>query len=284
MSFMLRWSGHVLDLNQRTCIMGILNVTPDSFSDGGRYFRFDKAVEHGLEMAGSGADIIDVGGESTRPYSQRISANEEIDRVTPIIEALAKELAIPLSIDTYKSEVAQEALKAGASMINDISAFRFDPNMASIAAGAGVPVILMHMKGTPQYMQDNPVYENLMPEIINFFQDAIKRSVKAGVKEDLIILDPGIGFGKTFDDNIRIIRELSVFASLQRPILLGTSNKAFIGHILDKESHERDTGTMATVAAGVMAGAHIVRVHNVQKALETVRTIDAIKRGKIPDS
>lgn len=264
--------------------MGILNVTPDSFSDGGRYFRFDKAVEHGLEMAGSGADIIDVGGESTRPYSQRISANEEIDRVTPIIEALAKELAIPLSIDTYKSEVAQEALKAGASMINDISAFRFDPNMASIAAGAGVPVILMHMKGTPQYMQDNPVYENLMPEIINFFQDAIKRSVKAGVKEDLIILDPGIGFGKTFDDNIRIIRELSVFASLQRPILLGTSNKAFIGHILDKESHERDTGTMATVAAGVMAGAHIVRVHNVQKALETVRTIDAIKRGKIPDS
>ena len=264
--------------------MGILNVTPDSFSDGGRYFELDKAVEHGLKMAGSGADIIDVGGESTRPYSRRISANEETDRVVPVIEALGKELTIPISIDTYKSEVAQEALKAGASMINDISALRFDPHMASIAARARVPLILMHMKGTPEDMQENPAYDDLISEILGFFEDAIGRSVTAGIREDLIILDPGIGFGKTFEDNLRIIKDLSRVASLQRPVLLGTSNKAFIGHILDKKPRERDTGTMATIAAGVMNGAHIVRAHNVRKAVETVRMIDAIKRGRVNES
>jgi len=280
---MLRWSDYVLNLDQRTHIMGILNVTPDSFSDGDQYFETEKAIEHALAMARDGADIIDVGGESTRPYSGRISANQEIDRVIPVIDALRKEITIPISIDTYKSEVALEALNHGASIVNDISALRVDTNMASVAARAGVPVILMHIKGTPENMQVNPTYEDLITEIIGFLKDGIGRSKAAGIREELILVDPGIGFGKTFDHNLRIIKELSRFAALQRPILLGTSNKAFIGHILDKEAHERDTGTMATIAAGVMNGAHIVRVHNVKKALETVRMIDAIKRGRVGD-
>jgi dihydropteroate synthase len=281
MGFTLNWSNYCLNLDQRTHVMGVLNVTPDSFSDGGRYFDLDKAVEHALVMDREGADIIDVGGESTRPYARKISSNEEMDRVIPVIEALSKELTIPISIDTYKCEVAREALKCGASIINDISALRFDPQMASIAAKAGVPVILMHMKGTPENMQENPAYEDLIPEILDFLKDAVKRAVAAGISEDLIIVDPGIGFGKTFDDNLKIIKELFRFEALQRPVLLGTSNKAFIGHILDKEPHERDTGTMATIAYIVINGAHIVRAHNVKKTVETVTMLDAIKRGSV---
>ena len=281
MGFILSWADNVLDLDLKTCVMGVLNVTPDSFSDGGQYLESNKAVERGITMAREGADIIDVGGESTRPYSRKITVSEELDRVVPVIEGLKKELAIPISIDTCKGEVAQEALKAGASMINDISALRFDPDMAPIAAEAGVPVILMHMKGMPENMQKNPTYGDLIPEIFDFLEDAIERSVSAGIKRDLIIVDPGIGFGKTFDHNLKIIKELSRFEALERPVLLGTSNKAFIGHILGKEVYERDTGTMATIAYGVINGAHIVRVHNVRKAVETVRMIEAIRRGRV---
>jgi len=281
MTFTLSWLDYVLNFDQRTHIMGILNVTPDSFSDGGQYLEINKAIEHGFEMANDGADIIDVGGESTRPYSKKISANEEIDHVIPVIEALYKELTVPISIDTYKAKVAREALNAGASMINDISALRFDPHMASIASNAEVPLILMHMKGMPENMQENPTYDDLISEILIFLKDAIKRSVTAGIKEDLIIVDPGIGFGKTFDDNLKIIKELFRFGSLQRPVLLGTSNKSFIGHILDKEVHERDIGTMATIAAGIINGANIVRSHNVRKTVETVKITDAIKRGQV---
>ena len=281
MNFTLSWADYFLDLNLRTHIMGILNVTPDSFSDGGKYLESNKAIEHGISMAQEGADIIDVGGESTRPYSQKISASEEMARVLPVLEALKKEIDIPISIDTRKSDVAREALKAGASMINDISALRFDPQMASVAAEAGVPVILMHMKGTPENMQKNPTYNDLIPEILNFLKKAIDRSVKAGIRENHIIVDPGIGFGKTFDDNLMIIKELYRFEDLRRPLLLGTSNKKFIGQILGKEVHERDTGTMATIAYGVINGAHIVRAHNVKMAVQTVRLIDAIKRGRV---
>lgn len=281
MGFTLSWSDYTLNLGQRTHIMGILNVTPDSFSDGGQYLELNKAIEHGLGMANDGADMIDVGGESTRPYSKKISVNEEIDRVIPVIEALSKDLTIPISIDTWKAEVAREALNAGASMINDISALRLDPNMAAIVSNAEVPLILMHLKGTPENMQQNPTYDDLISEILDFLKDAIKRSVTAGIKEDLIIVDPGIGFGKTFDDNLKIIKELFRFGLLQRPILLGTSNKSFIGHILDKEVHERDIGTMATIAAGVMNGAHIIRTHDVRKTLETVKITDSIKRGRV---
>ncbi len=281
MGFRLSWSDYVLDLDERTHVMGVLNVTPDSFSDGGRYFAGDKAVEHGIQMARDGADIIDVGGESTKPYAERLSCSQEMDRVIPVIEALARELSIPISIDTYKSEVAQEGLKAGASIINDISALRFDPNMAPVAARHDVPLILMHMKGTPENMQQNPHYRDLISEISQFLKDAIDRSVKAGVREELIIVDPGIGFGKTFDHNLEIIKKLEQFQSLGRPLLLGTSNKAFIGHILDKGVDERDTGSMASVAAGVMNGAQMVRVHNVKMGVETVKVIDAIRRGEV---
>ncbi|MBU4426667.1 MAG: dihydropteroate synthase [Proteobacteria bacterium] len=281
MGFILSWLDHVLDLDLKTRVMGTLNVTPDSFSDGGQYLESNTAIERGITMAREGADIIDVGGESTRPYSRKITVSEELDRVVPVIEGLKKELAIPISIDTCKGEVAQGALKAGASMINDISALRFDPDMASIVAEAGVPVILMHMKGMPENMQKNPTYGDLIPEIFDFLEDAIERSVSAGIKRDLIIVDPGIGFGKTFDHNLKIIKELSRFEALERPVLLGTSNKAFIGHILGKEVYERDTGTMATIAYGVINGAHIVRVHNVRKAVETVRMIEAIRWGRV---
>ena len=281
MGFLLSWSDNVLDLDLKTCVMGVLNVTPDSFSDGGQYLETHTAIERGITMAGEGADIIDVGGESTRPYSRKITAKEELDRVVPVIEGLREELAIPISIDTCKAEVAREALRAGASMINDISALRFDPDMASIAAEAEVPVILMHMKGMPETMQQNPTYGDLIPEILDFLEDAIERSVSAGIKRDLIIVDPGIGFGKTFDHNLKIIKALSRFAALERPVLLGTSNKAFIGHILGKEVYERDTGTMATIAYGVINGAHIIRVHHVRKAVETVRMIEAIRRGRV---
>ena len=282
-AFTLRWSDHILNLDQRTYIMGVLNVTPDSFSDGGRFFQTKKAIEQGIAMARDGADIIDVGGESTRPYSKKISAGEEIERVIPVIQALSRELKIPISIDTCKAKVARQALQVGASMINEISALRSDPDMISIAAEAGVPVILMHMKGVPGNMQDNPTYDNLIPEILDFLKDAVDRAVNGGIKEDMIIVDPGIGFGKTFDHNLEVIKELSQFSSIERPLLLGTSRKAFIGHILNKEVHERDTGTMATIVAGVMNGARIVRVHDVKKTSETVKMIDAIKRGSVQD-
>jgi dihydropteroate synthase len=282
-AFLLSWSDYTLELGRRTYIMGVLNVTPDSFSDGGIYLQRDKAIEHGLSMARDGADIIDVGGESTRPYSEKISSDEELDRVIPVIQALRKNLRIPISIDTCKADVARQALKAGASIINDISALRFDPEMISVAAEAGVPVILMHMQGTPRDMQANPTYENLIPEILDFLKGAMDRGVAGGLKKDMIIVDPGIGFGKTFDHNLQIIRELAQFNALERPILLGPSNKAFIGHILDKEPHDRDTGSMAAVAAGVLNGAHIVRVHNVKKTMETVKMIDAIKRGSVEE-
>jgi dihydropteroate synthase len=263
--------------------MGVLNVTPDSFSDGGHHFEFERAVERGLHMVREGADIIDIGGESTRPYSRRISNNEELDRVIPVIEALTETTSIPISIDTYKSEVAGEALKSGASIINDISALRFDSRMPDLVARSGVPVICMHMKGTPENMQENPTYSELIPEIVTFLKDAVNRALSAGVREDLIIVDPGIGFGKTFHHNLEILKDLHLFQSLQKPLLVGSSRKAFIGHILDKGVTERDVGTMATVSACVMNGAHIVRVHDVGKAVDTVRIIDAIKRGQVGD-
>jgi len=261
--------------------MGVLNITPDSFADGGLYFQKDKAVEHGIAMARDGADIIDVGGESTRPYSQEVSVDEELDRVIPVIEALSREIDIPISIDTCKAEVAVQALGAGASIINDVSALRFDPDMVQIASEAGVPVILMHMQGTPDRMQEQPTYDNLITEILDFLRDAIDRAERGGIKKDMIVVDPGIGFGKSFDHNLEIIRDLARLGSLERPVLLGSSRKAFLGGILDKEPPERDTGTMATISAGILNGAHIVRVHNVRRAMDTVKVIDAIKRGRV---
>ena len=283
MAALLEWGPYHLDLEKRTHVMGVLNVTPDSFSDGGLFLEREKAIEHGIAMAEEGADIIDIGGESTRPFSKPISSDEEIDRVVPVIAALAREIKIPISIDTWKGSVAREALKAGASMVNDITALRRDPAIASVAAESGVPVILMHMKGTPEDMQKNPVYDDVIGEIKQFLADAAKKAVEAGIPEDMILIDPGIGFGKTFDHNLQIMKELPSFLSLGLPLLIGTSNKSFIGEVLGKKVDERVIGTMATVAVAAMHGAHVVRVHNVKEALETVRMVDAIKRGRVKD-
>lgn len=279
----IRWSRFSLDLDRRTHVIGVLNVTPDSFSDGGRFFETDRAVEQGIAMVRQGADILDIGGESTRPYSGRIPAEEELNRVIPVIDALRKEVKVPISIDTLKAQVAREALRAGASIVNDISALRFDPEMPRIIAEAGVPVILMHMKGTPEDMQVQPVYDRILPEIIGFLRDALNRAEQGGIRRDLTIVDPGIGFGKTFDHNLEIIRDLKHLQCLERPVLVGTSRKAFIGRILNKDADGRETGTMATLAAAVMNGAHLVRVHDVEKAVETVRVIDAIMRGRVSE-
>ena len=278
--FTLRWGRYTLHLSQRTHIMGILNVTPDSFSDGGHFYEREKAIEHGLSMARDGADIIDIGGESTRPYAKKISPKEELDRVIPVIEVLHQEIEIPICIDTFKAEVARQAVLAGASMINDISALRFDEGMTAVSADAGVPLIVMHMKGTPSNMQDNPTYDSVIIEILDFLKDAIERAVAGGVKKDMVIVDPGLGFGKTLNHNLEIIKELRQLDTLSRPILLGSSRKNFIGLLLNKEPRKRDTGTMATLAAGILNGAHIVRVHDVKKAVETAIVTDAIKRGK----
>jgi dihydropteroate synthase len=283
MDFLLKWQNYCLDLSARTHVMGVLNVTPDSFSDGGRFFSEKEAVNQGIRMAREGADIIDVGGESTRPYSSRLPADEEMARVIPVIRQLSREISIPISIDTYKSEVAREALNAGASMINDISSLRLDAHMLDEVARAGVPVILMHMQGTPEDMQQSPQYRHLITEIMDFLNNVVERCIHAGVKENMIILDPGIGFGKTFNHNLRVIHQLKKFQTLQKPLLVGPSNKAFIGKILGREAHERDTGSMAAVAVCAMNGAHIVRVHNVKLAVETVRIVDAIKRERVSD-
>jgi len=275
----LDWSGHHLDFACRTAVMGILNVTPDSFFDGGAHFSPRDAVNHGLTLAREGADIIDVGGESTRPYSDPIPLDEELRRVIPVIKALAQETELTISIDTYKSEVARLAIEAGATMVNDVSALRFDPGMGPLVAEADLPIVLMHMKGTPRDMQVNPTYEDLIGEILAFLRKAVDEAHSVGIRKELVIIDPGIGFGKSFGDNLRILRELDAFSSLGQPIMVGTSNKAFIGHTLGLPPDSRDAGTMATVAAAVMNGADIVRVHNVKTAKETVRMIDAIKSG-----
>ena len=273
----LEWLGYTFDLNSKTFIMGILNITPDSFFDGGAHFKENDAVKQGLKMAADGADIIDVGGESTRPFSDPLPLTEELGRVIPVIKTLSRETDIPISIDTYKSEVAGQAIEAGATMVNDISALKFDPLMGQLVADAGVPLVLMHMKGKPKNMQVNPTYEDLFGEITFFLEKAIEQAISAGIKRDLIIIDPGIGFGKSFDDNLKIINNLHTFSSLGQPLLVGTSNKAFIGHVLGLSVESRERGTMATVAASVLNGANIVRVHNVKATKETVTMIDAIK-------
>jgi len=279
--FSMTWNGRTLEFGKRTLVMGVLNVTPDSFADGGRFFDPQTAVAHGLEMARQGADILDVGGESTRPYSEKVDASEEIRRVVPVVEQLASGTDVPISIDTTKAETAREALRAGASMINDVSALRFDEELGRVAAETGVPLILMHMKGHPKDMQVDPVYDALIPEILEFLDEAVQRAQRAGVSRDRILVDPGIGFGKTFDHNLQILRGFSEFETLGLPVLLGCSRKAFLGKILDKDPDGRDVGTMAAVTAGVLNGAHVVRVHNVPMAVDTVRVADAILRGRV---
>ncbi len=261
--------------------MGILNVTPDSFSDGGRFLRAERAVQHGLKMVEEGADCIDIGGESTRPFSDPIPLDEELHRVIPVIQDLAGRVSIPISVDTYKSRVAEAALDAGAAMVNDISALRFDPRMAGMLAERDVPVVLMHMLGSPRDMQKDPRYGDVIEDIRRFFEGRMETALRSGIREEQIILDPGIGFGKTVNHNLEILRRLGEFLSLGRPILIGSSRKFFIGKVLNKPPDLRETGTNATVAVAVSNGSRIVRVHDVSSAKDTVRMVEAIKNGLV---
>ena len=286
-SYHLAWTNRTLTLGQRTCIMGIVNVTPDSFSDGGKFYDTDVAIAQGDKLASEGADIIDVGGESTRPFSDPVSVEEEIRRVVPVIETLARRVSIPISIDTTKTDVARRALEAGASIINDVSALRFDPGLAALAVEFDTPLILMHMLGEPKSMQVAPSYDNVIKDIHNFLEDAVDRAVKLGVFRSKIIVDPGISFGKTVTHNLLLLKHVHAFASLDLPVLIGPSRKAFIRKIL-KQAHEEDirpdlpiveTGTQAAVAAAVLNGAHIVRVHDVANTVATVKIIDAFREA-----
>ena len=272
----LAWGRYTLPLSARTCVMGVLNVTPDSFSDAGQYADFDSAVARGLAMAEEGADIIDVGGESTRPGADPVKEDEEIERVAPVIKELATKLAIPISIDTYKSGVAGAALEAGAALINDISGMAFDSGMAPLVAKAGVPVALMHIKGKPKDMQTDPVYDSLMSEISGYLRDKARAAIDAGVAPEKVIIDPGIGFGKTVEHNLEIIRRVIEFKSLGYPVLIGPSRKSFIGKILGLEPDQRLEGTAAAIAACVAGGASIVRVHDVKEMVRVVRVADAV--------
>jgi dihydropteroate synthase len=281
----LCWRNHELALGPQTAIMGIVNVTPDSFSDGGRFEAVDAAVAHAEHLIRCGADIIDIGGESTRPFAPAVSPREEKARVLPVIKHLASSVAVPISIDTTKAEVAEAALDAGAAMINDISALGMDPQMADVAVRHGVPVVLMHMQGTPRTMQLEPTYDDVVAEVHDYLHAAIRRAVAAGIPREKIIVDPGIGFGKNGRHNLLLIQRLQVLADLGVPVLVGPSRKRFIRDLvkapgredLAPERLEVETGTQAAVAAAVMNGAHIVRVHNVASTRATLNVLDAIR-------
>ncbi len=260
---------------ERCKIMGILNVTPDSFFDGGRYDRVERAVEKGIKMEKEGADIIDIGGESTRPGSERISEEEELERVIPVIEDLSNKTDVPISIDTYKPKIAEKAVDAGAEMVNDVFGLRQE-GMPEKIAELNVPVVIMHMQGRPKDMQEDPTYDDVISDISSFFLERIEVAKDAGVKDENIIIDPGIGFGKKLEHNLEIIERLDEFTSFSYPVLLGASRKSFLGNILEKEADERLYGSLAVAAMAVERGASILRVHDVQENLDVIRTVSAV--------
>lgn len=266
------------DFSKRTYIMGVLNITPDSFSDGGKYYDgkidIDRVIGDAIQMENDGADFIDVGGESTRPGAEKVTLYEELSRVLPVISKLKKKLNIPISIDTYKSSVAEEALKEGASIVNDISGFNFDKKMPETTAKYDASCILMHIKGTPKNMQENPEYENVIDEIKNYFLSSTNTAKEAGIKQ--IIIDPGIGFGKTLEHNLIILRRLEEFKSLGFPLLIGISNKSFIDKIYPAKIDERLEGTIAANTYAIFNGANIIRVHNVLSNKRAARIADAL--------
>jgi dihydropteroate synthase len=269
-----------LPYGEHTLVMGVLNITPDSFSDGGQFFSPDRALTHAEQMIVAGADIIDVGGESTRPGSAFVSEEEELRRVLPVIEKLATQTSTPISIDTTKPLVARAALAAGAEVVNDISALRFDPLIADEAARAGAGLILMHSRGTPKTMQQLPPVEDILTEVIAGLRASIIVAHKHGVAAESIAIDPGIGFGKTVEQNVELIAKLDQLARefTEFPLLIGTSRKSFIGKLLaGAPADERLYGTIASIAASVLKGAHIVRVHDVRAAVEAVRIADAVR-------
>ena len=278
--FALTLPSGVLVLGERTLVMGVLNVTPDSFSDGGHFLETEKAVKHALEMQRAGADLIDVGGESARPGAIGISAQEELRRILPVLRGLRRRLRIPISVDTCKVEVAQVALAAGAEMINDISGLRADPELARVAKRGGVPLVLMHIRGTPKTMQQLKPAKNIWREVERGLRWSVERALKAGVRRGQLLIDPGIGFGKTVTQNYELLCRLDRLQKFKLPILIGTSRKSFIGKVLGSAPPEqRLFGTAASVAASILAGAHIVRVHDVAEMVQVARVADAVLRA-----
>jgi len=273
---------HTLELGSRTYLAGILNVTPDSFSDGGALPTLDAALRHAETMVRDGADLIDVGGESTRPGAAPVPVEEELSRVLAVIRAIRERLGCVLSIDTSKAEVARQALQAGAAIINDVTALRGDPAMATVAARAQAPVILMHMQGTPQTMQDQPHYEDVVAEVQGSLQAAAALAAQAGIPTAYQAVDPGIGFGKTLQHNLILLGRLAEFAALQRPVMVGVSRKSLIGQVLGVPTGERLMGTAGLCALAVTQGAHLLRVHDVKPIAEVVRMIDAVLAAADP--
>jgi len=282
--FQLRLRSRTLKLGERTLVMGVLNVTPDSFSDAGRFFNPKRAIAQALAMERAGADLIDIGGESTRPGSYGNPVEEELRRVLPVLKGLKRRLRIPISIDTSKAEVAEAALAAGAEMINDITGLRGDPEgsgLAEVARRHRVPLVLMHMRGTPATMQKLPPAKNIWRELERELGWSVRQALRAGVRRSQLLIDPGIGFGKTAEQNYEILRGLQRLAKFRLPILIGTSRKSFIGKVLDNApAEERLWGTAATVAASILGGAHIVRVHDVAEMVQVARVTDAILNPK----
>lgn len=273
---MWRVGDRAFDCSERTLVMGILNVTPDSFSDGGRFSTRGDAVEHGARMVTDGADVIDVGGESTRPGSDSVEVDEEIARVVPVVAGLVERgTAVPISIDTRKAEVAAAALDAGATIVNDVSGGR-DPAMLELVRERGAAIVLMHMKGEPRSMQEAPVYDDVVAEVHEYLRERVEAAEFAGVDPERIAIDPGIGFGKDLGHNLELIRRIDALLDLGRPVLVGPSRKRFIGTILDLPVDERVEGTIAAVAWMAARGAHVVRVHDVREVVRAVRVLDAI--------
>ncbi|HSE98292.1 MAG TPA: dihydropteroate synthase [Blastocatellia bacterium] len=268
--------GRALELGERTLVVGVLNVTPDSFSDGGQNYNAGRAIERAFEIESEGADIIEVGGESTRPGAASIDAQEELARIAPVLQGLAGRLRVPISVDTYKSDVARKAIELGASILNDVSALRFDPSLADVAASRQTPLVLMHMRGDPATMQVIAPSPDIFAEIETDLRKAVNEAARRGVSRNRIIIDPGIGFGKTLEQNLAILNNLQRFESMDAPLMIGTSRKSFIGRLTDRPADERIFGTASSVAIAITRGAHIVRVHDVKEMVEVARIADAI--------
>jgi dihydropteroate synthase len=268
----------VLALGGRTLVMGILNITPDSFSDGGRFAGSEDAIDAGLRMIDDGADLVDVGGESTRPGARPLACDEELRRIMPVVEGLARRASVPISVDTYKAAVADRALDAGASLVNDVSGLRYEPSLAAVVARHGVPIVLMHTRGRSSDMYQHAVYQDLVGEVLDELRESLAFASGAGVPEDMTLVDPGLGFAKEAIHSYEALARLSAFAELGRPVLVGPSRKAFLGRVAGGGPGQRDWATAAAVTAAVLAGAHVVRVHAVAEMAAVVRVADEIRK------
>jgi dihydropteroate synthase len=280
-AFVWRAGAHVLHCGSRTHVMGILNVTPDSFSDGGRHFDPESAVAAGIDMVRDGADLLDVGGESTRPGAEEVAIDVEIDRVVPVIKRLAAEVDVPVSVDTRKHHVAQAAVEAGASIVNDVTAGEFDSGMLETVRDSAAGFVLMHMRGTPSTMQRLVDYGDVVHEVANYLATRLQAATDAGIEWDRLAVDPGLGFAKTSDQSLRLMREVDAFVATGRPVLVGPSRKSFIGEVLGTDVTERMEGTAGAVAWMAGRGAHVVRVHDVAPMVRVVRVVDAIRRAAV---